>query len=98
MNQPKTFDSLAVEVKRLILTVSKLEGLTVDTMGNDVTLFADGLGLDSIDLLELVVNLDRKYGLKIRNDQQGQATLVNVGSITKAILENSTPRCQHGEA
>ena len=92
MEQTTTFDSLAVEVKKLIMSVSKLEGLTVETMKNDETLFAEGLGLDSIDLLELVVNLDRKYGLKIRNDAQGQATLVNVGSIARAILDNSAAR------
>ena len=81
----ETLEGLTVQVKQLILDVANLQDMNVESFNNDTTLFQEGLGLDSIDLLELVVNLDKKFGLKIKNDEQGRKVLANVGSIANAI-------------
>ena len=73
------------EVKEIIVNILNQPDLTVDEVKEDIPLFSDGLGLDSIDLLELVVMLDRKYGLKIKNDDKGREILQNVNSIVDSI-------------
>lgn len=84
-------DGLVLEVKKLLLEVSNLPGRTPETLDADASLFADGLGLDSIDVLELVVALDKRYGLKIRNDENGRQILRDVRSIAEAIdAKNAT--------
>lgn len=78
-------DGLIFEVKKLLLEVSNLPGKTPETLDAQASLFAGGLGLDSIDVLELVVALDKRYGLKIKNDENGRQVLRDVQSIAQAI-------------
>ncbi|MCP3924700.1 MAG: acyl carrier protein [Desulfobacterales bacterium] len=73
------------EVKELIVQILNQPEITVDEVEDEMPLFSDGLGLDSIDLLELVVMLDRKYGLKIKNDEKGRKILQNVNTIVESI-------------
>ncbi len=58
-------DDLELEIKRLIVDVLNLEGMAPEEIGDDEPLFVEGLGLDSIDALELGVALRKAYGLKI---------------------------------
>ncbi len=53
------------EIKELIISSLELEDITADEIGDEETLFGEGLGLDSIDALELGVALQKKYGVKI---------------------------------
>ena len=57
------------KLKELIVTRLHLEGISPDDIGDDEQLFGDGLGLDSVDALELVVALEKEYGLKIRSQE-----------------------------
>ncbi|MBC7659162.1 MAG: acyl carrier protein [Chitinophagaceae bacterium] len=81
-----SLDGLIFEVKKLLLELSNLPDRTPESIDDRASLFADGLGLDSIDVLELVVALDKRYGLKIKNDQKGREVLHNVRSIAEAIF------------
>lgn len=56
---------LANEIKELIITSLNLEDVTADEIDNHAPLFGDGLGLDSIDALELGVVLQRQYGISL---------------------------------
>jgi acyl carrier protein len=56
---------LELEIKKLIISALQLEDLKVEDIPSDETLFGEGLGLDSIDALELGVALRKKFGLKI---------------------------------
>jgi acyl carrier protein len=58
-------DELEQQIKALIIDVLKLEDLRVEDIDSQEPLFGDGLGLDSIDALELGVALRKRYGLKI---------------------------------
>jgi acyl carrier protein len=56
---------LAPRLKRLIVATLRLEGLDPDSIGDDALLFGEGLGLDSIDALELVVAIEREFAVAI---------------------------------
>lgn len=56
---------IEIEIKQLILTSLNLEDLTVEEINSEDPLFGGGLGLDSIDALELGMALQKKYGIKI---------------------------------
>lgn len=60
--------ALEHELKQLIIEALDLEDITVDDIDTDAALFVDGLGLDSIDALELGVALQKKYGLTLSAD------------------------------
>ena len=61
---------LEEELKKLIIDVLELEDITPDDINTDEALFIDGLGLDSIDALELGMALKKKYNLKMGNDKE----------------------------
>lgn len=85
-------EGLIFEVKKLLLELSNLPDQTPESLDERASLFADGLGLDSIDVLELVVALDKRYGLKIKNDDKGREVLHNVRSIAEAIFAKNNPQ------
>lgn len=58
-------DSLKKQIKELIIDALNLEDMTPDDIGDDIQLFGDGLGLDSIDALELGIALKKKFGVQI---------------------------------
>ncbi len=57
--------SLEEQVKQLIIESLQLEDITVDDIGTDLPLFGDGLGLDSIDALELGMAIHKTFGIKL---------------------------------
>jgi acyl carrier protein len=57
--------SLECEIKALIIEALGLEDISVDDIGSDQTLFGEGLGLDSVDALELGLAIQKTYGIKI---------------------------------
>jgi acyl carrier protein len=73
-------------VENLMLKVSK------DEIGDDLPLFGpDGLGLDSIDALELVVSLEKKFGVSVPNSETARTALATVDSIHSYVLANRKP-------
>lgn len=79
-------EDLIKELKTKIVESMKLE-ISPDEIDSDAALFGEGLGLDSIDVLELVVMLDRHYGIKIVNMDEGRKALASVRSIAAYITE-----------
>jgi acyl carrier protein len=72
-------------IKKLLVDNLMLQ-LTADQIRDDQALFGPGgLGLDSVDALQLVVALDKHYGLKIPDPAAAQVILQNVNSITEAV-------------
>lgn len=61
-------EALEQEIKQLIVDTLRLEGVTVDGIDSEAPLFVDGLGLDSIDALELAMAIRKKYGVKASSD------------------------------
>jgi len=73
------------EIKQLMVDNLMLQ-ITADEIGDAQTLFGPGsLGLDSVDALQLVVALDKKFGLKIPDPEAARAILLSVASMTEAV-------------
>ena len=80
---------LEQELKTLIIEVLDLEDITVDDINSEEPLFVDGLGLDSIDALELGVALQKKYGVKIEAEgEQTRELFASVKNLATFITEN----------
>lgn len=62
---------LNTEIKLLIIEALGLEDVTVQDIGDELTLFGEGLGLDSVDALELGLAIQKRYGIKIDADDKG---------------------------
>jgi acyl carrier protein len=72
-------NELEQELKRLLIEVLNLEDVTVEEIDSEAPLFGDGLGLDSIDALELGVAIRRKYG--VRMDAEPETMRMHFASI-----------------
>ena len=82
-------DVLLSEIKALIIEGLQLEDITADEIDINAPLFGDGLGLDSIDALEIAVLLERKYGIKITSDDVGNKDIfASISSLVDFVAKN----------
>jgi acyl carrier protein len=81
---------LKEKLKSPIILFLNLTDLTPADIKDDEPLFGDGLGLDSIDSLELIVLLKREYGINIQDPKVGRKVLVDVNSMADYIEQNRT--------
>lgn len=81
-------EELIVNLKRLIIERLKLEEIEIEDIDTDAPLFGEGLGLDSIDALELVIGLEKEYGVSIPDAEVGRRVFQSVRSIAQYIVEN----------
>jgi len=82
-------EQLIAQLKNEIIEVLNLTELTPDSIDENAPLFVEGLGLDSIDALELIVLLEKKYGLKLGTAEEGKKVLKSVRSMAEFIRENN---------
>lgn len=78
-------EELIEKLKVQIIEQLNLEDMEPDEIDEDEPLFGDGLGLDSIDALELIVLLEKEYGIRIENPKDGQKIFYSVRSLAKFI-------------
>ena len=83
-------EDLIVGLKEQIIDALNLEEITPEDIDNEAPLFGEGLGLDSIDALELIVILDKFYGIKLANPAEGKAIFKNINTIADYIAKNRT--------
>ena len=84
-------EELIVELKTLFIEGLHLEDVSAEDIAADESLFGEGLGLDSIDALEIAVLLDRQYGVKITSeDDRNQAIFASLNSLAEFVTENRT--------
>ena len=82
-------EQLVQKLKEEIITALNLSEMKPENIDEKAPLFIDGLGLDSIDALELTVLLEKKYGLKINTSEEGKKVLYSVNSMAEFIRENN---------
>jgi acyl carrier protein len=82
-------EQLVEKLKEEIITALNLSEMKPENIDEKAPLFVDGLGLDSIDALELTVLLEKKYGLKIKTSEEGKKVLYSVNSMAEFIRENN---------
>lgn len=83
-------DTLRTEIKQAIIRSLRLP-ITVEEIGDEVPLFGEGLGLDSIDVLELVLELERSFGVSIADEATGARVLRTVNTIAEYVEANRKP-------
>lgn len=81
-------EDLILKLKNQIIEVLNLEDLTAADIDAEAPLFGDGLGLDSIDALELIVLLEREYGIKLANPAEGKKIFQSIASIANYVDKN----------
>lgn len=77
-------------LKKQIIEELNLQEITPEDIDDDAPLFGDGLGLDSIDALELVVLMERYHGVKILDEAVGKKVLASVNSMAEYIQEENS--------
>jgi acyl carrier protein len=83
-------EALKKQLKTQIISFLNLTPLTAEEIKDDEPLFGDGLGLDSIDSLELIVLLKKEYGINIQDPKEGRKVLVDVNTMVDYIEQNRT--------
>lgn len=83
-------DQLVQELKEAIIEALNLEEIQPDDIDPVAPLFRDGLGLDSIDALEIIIILDKKYGIKMANPSESKAVFYSVDTLADFVMENRT--------
>jgi acyl carrier protein len=81
-------EQLINTLKKEIIEVLNLEEMEIEDIETDAPLFVEGLELDSIDALELIVLLEKNYGLKIETAEEGKKILYSVRTMAEFIKEN----------
>lgn len=76
------------DLKKQIIAQLNLQHITPEQIQNDQPLFVEGLGLDSIDALELIVLLQQEYNIKLNNAEDGPKVFRSIRSIAEYITAN----------
>ncbi|OAM89230.1 phosphopantetheine-binding protein [Termitidicoccus mucosus] len=82
-------DPLITRLKHLIVETLNLEDINPDEIDENAPLIGSGLALDSIDALELVVKLEKEFGIKISSSEESKAALASVKALADFIRERS---------
>lgn len=84
-------DNLITELKLKLIDSLNLDGMTPEDIDDNAPLFGDqGLGLDSIDVLELIVLLERNYGIRLDSPSKGKEVFQSVAVMANYIAANRT--------
>jgi len=83
-------EELIIELKKQIIDVLNLEEVKPEDIDNDAPLFGEGLGLDSIDALELIVMMEKVYGIKIKDPSAGKEIFKSISTMAAFVKEHRT--------
>ena len=78
---------LRQKIKELLIERLKFEDMTPDDISDDEPLFAGGLGLDSIDALEIVVMLESEFGIKVKNENAARDHFRSVAALADFVAQ-----------
>jgi acyl carrier protein len=83
-------EDLKLELKKNIITVLNLEDLKPEDIDDNAPIFGDGLGLDSIDALELIVMFSKEYGIKLTDPKEGKKIFISINTMADYITAHRT--------
>lgn len=83
-------DKLKAQLKEQILEALSLEEMKPEQIDDNAPLFGEGLGLDSIDALELIVLMEKQYGIKLSNPAEGKEVFKSINVMAEYIAKNRT--------
>lgn len=90
MARAEAVKTLVDEIKTLIIEHLNLEDVDPAGVDPDAPLFGEGLGLDSVDALELVMLMETNYGAKIASSEVGKQAFATLNSLAQFVQENRT--------
>lgn len=85
----QSIEEIRAKLKELLVDNLSLEDITADEIADDEILFGEGLGLDSLDAVEIVVILQRNWGIEIKDMEQGKEIFYSIDTLAKYISENA---------
>ena len=85
---------LKQQLKELLIERLKFEDMTPDDIPDDEPLFDGGLGLDSIDALEIVVMLESEFGLKIKNESSARESFKSINTLARFVAERTSQKVE----
>ena len=83
-------DELIYTLKQQIIEALNLEDMKPEDIDENASLFGEGLGLDSIDALELIVLMEKNYGIKIKDPSLGKEIFRSIDTMADYIVKNRT--------
>ena len=83
-------ENLIKELKEEIIKTLNLEEVRPDDIDENAPLFGEGLGLDSIDALELIVLMEKNYGIKLQDPNQGKEIFKSIVTMAEYVQKNRT--------
>ena len=83
-------EELINKLKEQIIEALNLDGMTPADIDDNAPLFGEGLGLDSIDVLELIVLMEKEYGIKLASPKESRAIFTSVATMAEYIQANRT--------
>lgn len=88
----KNIDELKKELKQLLVEHLALEDISPEEIGDDMPLFGEGVGLDSLDGVEVVVLLQRHFGLDVKDMQQGNEIFQSINTLADYVMKNASDK------
>jgi len=83
------YADLLKEIKQLIVDKLRLEDVTPDAIGDDEPLFGAGLGLDSVDALELAMHVEQIYKIRITDESLAKEAFASAGALARYIQKHA---------
>ena len=87
-SEKKPLEEIRRELKELLVVNLALEDVTPEEIDDDEMLFGEGLGLDSLDAVEIVVLIQRNYGLEIIDEEQAREIFQSLNTLSRWVYEN----------
>ena len=82
-------EEIILQLKQQIISALNLEDMTPEDIDSQSPLFGDeGIGLDSIDALEIILLLEKNYGIRLANAAEGKSIFTSIENIAKYVREN----------
>jgi len=81
-------EQIKQQIKEILIKDLKLQEVRLEDIGDNEPLFEDGLGLDSLDAVELVVLVQKYFNVQIQDMEEGRKAFASVASLAEYIIEN----------
>jgi len=89
MAEKMSLEEIRAKLKTLLVDSLSLEDVTPEEIADDEILFGEGLGLDSLDAVEIVVILQRNWGLEVKDMEQGKEIFRSIDTLANYIYKNT---------
>jgi len=89
-SQEEQLSKVKAQLKELLISQLALEDITPEEIKDDEPIFGEGLGLDSLDAVEIVVLLQRNFGVTMKETEKGNEIFRSINTLAAFIVENSS--------